>query len=69
MTEQQMVEEIADELARPVDEVAPIVHAALVRIHGDEDPDRGHIPLSSLPLTGGTGDGYPVGTRGEAAGR
>lgn len=68
MTEQQIVEAVAHDLDLPEAEVAPIVHAALVRVYGDEDPDRGHIPLGALPLTGGTGDGWPLGTRGEASG-
>lgn len=69
MTEREMVTEIADELERPVDEVAEIVHQVLVRVYGDEDTDRGHIPLRNLPHTGGQGDGYPVGTRHGAADR
>lgn len=67
VTEQQIVEAVAHDLDLPEAEVAPIVHAALVQVYGEEDPDRGHIPLIGLPLTGGAGDGYPVGTRGEAA--
>lgn len=68
MTEREMVDAIADELHLPADEVAPIVHAALVRVYGDEDAERGHIPLANLPLTKGEHDGYPLGTRGEAGG-
>lgn len=69
MTERELLHEVAEALAVPEGDIAEVVHEVLVRVHRDPDDERGHIPLSSLPLTGGDGDGYPVGTRGEAAGR
>lgn len=74
MTEQQLVEEIAERTHLPADEVAAVLaeRDRLVRVHPGpagpvfRDDDRDYVPLDRLPMTRGEHDGYPLGSRGEA---